>query len=1119
MTEIASQEPLPEGGAGARADDASAAEVPAKVAEPWTPQRASEWNAYYDIYVAAFVLLLAFLGSANKIQPIYSGLWSQLQAGREIAAKGGPITTDTSSIAGEGRRWVNVPWLFDLAHYEVFSAVAALAPPAEAGTSPATAAARGDQFAAGALIALDALVRALAAWLLLGLRRKGPGLWWAAICVTLALGVSLSPEPAESFQPGESGEAIRVMRTALGYNIGGIAGPAGVSSQGWGLLFLAAELLLLHHAINLGRAGRIYGLIPLFLLWANVDESFGFGLIVLAAAAVGLTLDRRRKGPVGLDPRPALVVLGASFAATLVNPSHVFGMLAGFGTMFRIVGLDVGPPSPAATSAFGSAFRDLGLAFARSFQLYQAALVGIGLLSFALNRRRFRFDRFLMYLAASALWLLALVFTGPFAVVLAAVLALNGQEWYQDTFGTEGKIGGNWTLWSTGGRLVTIALVFFAIFRWTTGYGGLVGGTQFGFGFNVDDFSFEAADAVRDLPIEGNVLNTTLEQGDSLAWRAAGKRKPYLDSRLHLFPRAVFDDWEALRRNIRDDKRDDVVEKAATTPGWRSVLDAAKVSAVMIQVSGAPRTYTRLMGSPNWVPFHDDGNTVLFGRVDPGAPPADVAYFKANRLDAETLVYSKPRPIPAWERPPTATSELVDGIFQNRLLNRPQPHIDAGRRWLSPAGLAAGVRYLPDPARCIMAIREARTALSIKPDDSNAFRLLIDAYRLLVAQESALMAGIALTPENVPRIVQSASQSRIFGDRARELLTAMNFALQTLPPPKTAADRLERADLNYSLAQLEIQGGSLDLARDHLLAIDTRQGEMSDQFLTSLTRLLGELNQRVEQVQAQVNDLMIQSKASPQDKAGFERQQGAPGMAIRDLDEAEQAGGNLGLIRPTLVDLYCDTGQPDKALDLIGALAIDDPTLSTGFGTATYRQAKVYFLLGNYENAVGLWRDKSIPQVRTQRSLQAPGATLSLLKGEPVVATRMFTELPEKVETQAGWEFEMASAALEGGLPPEFVAEHFQAALKLEPDLATRPIIAYYLGKLGKEVPPPRTRATAPSPSPSPLPTPAPSAPAPAERPELPANPFEPGTPPATTPAPAKPTEGDPLPKYEPPKP
>ncbi len=129
----------------------------------------------------------------------------------------------------------------------------------------------------------------------------------------------------------------------------------------------------------------------------------------------------------------------------------------------------------------------------------------------------------------------------------------------------------------------------------------------------------------------------------------------------------------------------------------------------------------------------------------------------------------------------------------------------------------------------------------------------------------------------------------------------------------------------------------------------------------------------------------------------------------------------------------------------------------------------------------------------------------------------MFTELPEKVETQAGWEYEMAIAAMEGGLPTDFIAEHLQAALKLEPDLGIRPVIAYYLGKLGKEVPPPRARAATPSPALSPPTGPASTA---TDRPELPADLFTPGEPaPVLTPTPAPPANAEPLPRYVPPKP
>src|SRR5206468_10279120 len=101
---------------------------------------------------------------------------------------------------------------------------------------------------------------------------------------------------------------------------------------------------------------------------------------------------------------------------------------------------------------------------AQSYRLYYAALVGLGLASFVLNRRNFVFGRFLAFVVAAVLWAVASnYFTSAFALVLIASLALNGQEWYHRVFGVEGKMGAAWTVWSTGGRLVTIALIFAAI--------------------------------------------------------------------------------------------------------------------------------------------------------------------------------------------------------------------------------------------------------------------------------------------------------------------------------------------------------------------------------------------------------------------------------------------------------------------------------------------------------------------------------------------------------------------------------------------------------------------------------------------------------------------------------
>src|SRR4051794_35985444 len=111
MTKPSKDETVPESDA-ATATEAATAEAPAPEPEPepWTPERVTEWNRYYDLYVVAAVLLLVFLGSAHKI--LNAGLWSQLQAGRLTVAQGWPTPRDVFSYTEYGRPWVNIPWGF-----------------------------------------------------------------------------------------------------------------------------------------------------------------------------------------------------------------------------------------------------------------------------------------------------------------------------------------------------------------------------------------------------------------------------------------------------------------------------------------------------------------------------------------------------------------------------------------------------------------------------------------------------------------------------------------------------------------------------------------------------------------------------------------------------------------------------------------------------------------------------------------------------------------------------------------------------------------------------------------------------------------------------------------------
>ena len=65
--------------------------------------------------------------------------------------------------------------------------------------------------------------------------------------------------------------------------------------------------------------------------------------------------------------------------------------------------------------------------------------------------------------------------------------------------------------------------------------------------------------------------------------------------------------------------------------------------------------------------------------------------------------------------------------------------------------------------------------------------------------------------------------------------------------------------------------------------------------------------------------------------------------------------------------------------------------------------------------------------------------------------------LPLSLRQQATWLYDLGMCQLEGGMP-EAAAESFSKALTFSPDIGVRPIVAYYLEKIGKPVPPPSKR-------------------------------------------------------------
>lgn len=230
-------------------------------------------NAGISARATLVVMALCVVPPAIAMRPVLDlDVWWHLRAGEWIAAHRTLPTTDPFSSFGAGRSWVAYHWLFDVAVH-------------------AAHAAAGLAGVAGLTVALGFAVTLA---LLRLVRRFQPDLFSSSMLTALGL-VAMAPLLA---QP-----------------------------RPWlvNILLLVLQVTAL---LDVRRTGdpRPLALLPLlYLVWANVNIQFVYGLFVLGLAALEPVIERLLgiQRDEQLPLRPVLLTFGGCLLATLVGPYHV----------------------------------------------------------------------------------------------------------------------------------------------------------------------------------------------------------------------------------------------------------------------------------------------------------------------------------------------------------------------------------------------------------------------------------------------------------------------------------------------------------------------------------------------------------------------------------------------------------------------------------------------------------------------------------------------------------------------------------------------------------------------------------------------------------------------------
>lgn len=1009
-------------------------------------------NRRNDLVIAIGVLAMAFfLGALREGS---SDFFLRLHSGRLIAATFPTVPkTDSLSYTAEGQPWLNPYWLFDWSAFQMF-----------------------DKVGPTYLVVLKTILGAAAALCLLSIRHAGPTLWWTTLCVMLA---------------------------AVSWSTRLIVAPDVVS-----VLLLTLLLLLWHQAKYAGRFSLLYAAIPLTVLWANVDMTFLLAPAVLLLWAIGETAQLAL--PKSLEfgsSRLAIAKIGqvlliaglALLGAGLLNP-YGFAIVKFPFDWFTQILPNVDPIDLRLASWHRldpNVFLDeLGRWRAPWDRHAWALLAFLALGSFFLNYTNLSISRLLTVLLAIALPLVAFRFMMPSGALLAVALALNGQEFFLQTWGAEPRIERGWVLWSQIGRALTILLVFAGCFAAFTGrIQGVVG--RFGFGVMEERFMADTVDWLNEIKPKGNAF-VLADRGAAYYGYMQPAAKTFLDGRWQIFG-AVWPEYRAAREALIKNKPE----------LWKPIFDKYKITHVVVEPPlvnrdprGAELLYS-LLNAKELTLLKVTDQAEVFGRLD---DPLDKEMVERHRLDANETVFRAERTLPDLQSRPV----IAPSIFDFDWVWRQRELVPAGyssARMLATNMLlqnAPPLASLKDPGATFLAIEQYRKALVGNPDHGDSHLEMAMAYQRLyfnfegralaqnerarlklrqqkldeaeklrrskdakTSAESRVLPQVRLDPDSEPVMIQPPVA--LFQSPYQVLAALRHYQIMSALQNAVAA-----APKSFKVHMLMFQYCAAcryqDLALHHLKqAIQFAEKEIQEN-LTS--KYLGPLEDDVARLREQYDSALAQAEAAgqtwqPIDLAMFAFYRlGLPKLALDENLEGSASNPfspEMAQRAATVGELYLMLGQSEKAQARFTTAQSQQQQQRAQPGQIEYYMSIVALLNGNYkvarenlELAIAKLRDergrKGIDNFEGR--LRAGILVERMMPGQSKHVGEDYVNALQSQLREAEYELLLGLCRIEMGEPQRAV-EAFSAALKAYPRFACRAVIAYYWPMLtDKPLPP-----------------------------------------------------------------